>query len=256
VGEECHAAASARPIEARRALPLARARGDGATSSSHGRLFRAGGRGEALGDTDARRGGEPGVAFRTHAPDRFGPFHAKATATAGRGAARAGRAPAAPDAGPPPAGRRTDAGGATDRASGLPHRLGFRLAPRLRDLEDRRPHASRGPAVPDPLAGPVGGTTDAGHGRAHRDEPPRLAVPVRPGHASASGTPRRLAAYPRRNGPAVALREGGRIGRTLPAPDRPEDLGPRRRANAGPDKGTPRRTRGRPATRSRGPSSW
>ena len=89
--------------------------------------------------------------------------------------------------------------------------LGFRFAPRLRDLKDRRLYTFRGQAVPDLLAGLIGGTVDSNHVRAHWDEALRLAVSVGSGHTSASGMLRRLAAYPRQNGLAVALREIGRI---------------------------------------------
>jgi hypothetical protein len=67
-------------IEAHRALPLAAAWGDGTTSSSDGQFFRTGGRGEAVGDVNARHGNEPGVAFYTHVSDQFGPFHTKVIA--------------------------------------------------------------------------------------------------------------------------------------------------------------------------------
>jgi hypothetical protein len=80
VREECYVAALARLIEAHRALPLASIWGDGTTSSSDGQFFRAGGRGEAIGDVNARHGNEPGVAFYTHISDQFGPFHTKVIA--------------------------------------------------------------------------------------------------------------------------------------------------------------------------------
>jgi hypothetical protein len=44
-----------------------------------------------------------------------------------------------------------DTGGATDHVFGLLTLLGFRFAPRLRDLEDRRLYAFRGQKVPDVL---------------------------------------------------------------------------------------------------------
>ena len=75
-----------------------------------------------------------------------------------------------------------------------PPLLGFRFAPRLRDLKDRRLYAFRGQAVPDVLTGMVGGTVDADHVRAHWDEALRLTVSVGAGQASASGMLRRLAA--------------------------------------------------------------
>ena len=80
VHEESYAAALARLIEAHRVLPLAKVWGSGTTSSSDGQYFRAGGRGEALADINARHGNEPGVAFYTHISDQFGPFYTKVIA--------------------------------------------------------------------------------------------------------------------------------------------------------------------------------
>ena len=50
--------------------PFAAYWGEGTTSSSDGQRFRAGGRGEASGQINARYGGEPGVLFSTHLSDQ------------------------------------------------------------------------------------------------------------------------------------------------------------------------------------------
>ncbi len=74
-----------------------------------------------------------------------------------------------------------------------------------------------------------------------RCEALRLAVSVGSGHASASGMLQRLFAYPRQNGLAVALREIGRIERTLFITlDWIRDPALRRPANAGLNKGEAR----------------
>jgi TnpA family transposase len=130
---------------------------------------------------------------------------------------------------------------------GLLALLGFRFAPRLRDLKDRRLYVFRGQAVPEVLAGMVGGTVDAEHVRAHWDEALRLAVSVGSGHASASGMLRRLAAYPRQNGLAVALREIGRVERSLFTLEWLRSGELRRRANAGLNKGEARNALARAA---------
>ena len=90
------------------------------------------------------------------------------------------------------------------------------------------------------LAGMVGGTVDADHVRMHWDEALRLAVSVGSGHASASSMLRRLAAYPRQNRLAVALREIGRMERSLFTLDWLRSGELRRRANAGLNKGEAR----------------
>ncbi len=61
----------------------------------------------------------------------------------------------------------------------------------------------------------IGGTLNIKHVRAHWDEILRMATSIKQGTATASLMLRKLGSYPRQNGPAVALRELGRIERTL-----------------------------------------
>jgi hypothetical protein len=86
-------------------------------------------------------------------------------------------------------------------------------------------------AVPEVFAGMMGGTLNADHVRANWDEALRLAVSVGSGH---------VAAYPRQNGLAVALREIGRLERTLFNLDWFHSSDLYRRANAGLNKGEAR----------------
>src|SRR6516165_5425613 len=138
IREQTYAAALANLIEFHRALPLARQWGSGATSSSDGQYFQAGGHGEGIGNFNARPCNEPGVSFYTHISDQYGPFHTKVIAAA------ASEAPHVLDGllyhqtGLQIAEHYTDTGGATDHILGLCHLLGFRFAPRLRDVKDRR----------------------------------------------------------------------------------------------------------------------
>ncbi len=61
----------------------------------------------------------------------------------------------------------------------------------------------------------IGGTLNIKHVRAHWDEILRLATSIKQGTVTASLMLRKLGSYPRQNGTAVALRELGRIERTL-----------------------------------------
>jgi hypothetical protein len=138
VRDETYAAALAAVVDAHHAHPLARHWGPGDTSSSDGQFFRAGGRGEARSEVNGRYGGDPGVLFYTHVSDRFSPFHTKViSATAGEaahvldGLLMHGSALSIRE-------HYTDTAGATDHVSGMCHLLGFRFAPRVRDLKERR----------------------------------------------------------------------------------------------------------------------
>lgn len=127
-----------------------------------------------------------------------------------------------------------------DHVFGLCALLGFRFAPRIRDLKDRRLYLLPGREAPAILRPLVGGTIDIDHLTANWTELLRLATSIRSGNATASAMLRRLSAYPRQNGLALALRELGRIERTAFTLQWLRDPALRRRANAGLNKGEAR----------------
>jgi Tn3 transposase DDE domain len=138
IREECYAQALACLIDAQNGQPLAAHWGSGSTSSSDGQFFRAGGRGEVGGLVNLHYGQEPGVKFYTHFSDQFGPYHTKVIA------ATANEAPHVLD------GllyhqsslvineHYTDTGGFSDHVFAMCRLLGFRFAPRIRDLKEKR----------------------------------------------------------------------------------------------------------------------
>ena len=75
----------------------------------------------------------------------------------------------------------------------------------------------------------IGGTLNIKHVRAHWDDILRLASSIKQGTVTASLMLRKLGRYPRQNGLAVALREPGRIERTLFILDRLQSVELRRR---------------------------
>jgi TnpA family transposase len=242
VSEAAYAEALARIIDAHRVLPLARAWGDGTTSSSDGQHFFAGGHGEAIADVNARHGNEPGVAFYTHVSDQYGPFHTKVIA------ATAGEAPHVLDgllyhqSGLAPEEHAVDTGGVSDHVFGLMPFFGYRFAPRMRDLKDRRLHLPPGMDI-DPLLGALvdaANPVDLPHAAAHWDELLRMATSIRAGTVTASAMLKKLSAYPRQNGLAVALREIGRLERSAFMLNWLRDVDLRRRTQAGLNKGEAR----------------
>lgn len=240
VSEAAYGEALGRLIDFHRTLPLASLWGDGTTSSSDGQLFHAGGRGAAIGDINARNGNEPGVSFYTHVSDQYDPFASRVIA------ATAGEAPYVLDGllyhatGLSIEEHYTDTGGASDHVFGLMPFFGYRFAPRLRDLKDRRLHLLPGQESGPLLAGMTGDPVASEHLAAHWDEMLRLTTSIRSGTTTASAMMRRLSAYPRQNGLALALREVGRIERSLFMLDWLRDLDLRRRTQAGLNKGEAR----------------
>ena len=134
----------------------------------------------------------------------------------------------------------TDTAGFTDHVFALMHLLGFRFAPRIRDLGDTKLYIPKGDVAYDALKPMIGGTLNIKHVRTHWDEILRLATSIKQGTVTASLMLRKLGSYPRQNGLAVALRELGRIERTLFILDWLQSVELRRRVHAGLNKGEAR----------------
>lgn len=120
------------------------------------------------------------------------------------------------------------------------HLLGFRFAPRIRDLGDTKLYIPKNELTYEALKPMIGGTLNLKHIRAHWDEIMRLATSIKQGTVTASLMVRKIGSYPRQNGVAVALRELGRIERTLFILDWLKNVELRRRVHAGLNKGEAR----------------
>ncbi|MFL4169990.1 Tn3 family transposase, partial [Escherichia coli] len=106
----------------------------------------------------------------------------------------------------------TDTAGFTDHVFALMHLLGFRFAPRIRDLGETKLYVPQGVQAYPTL---IGGTLNIKHVRAHWDDILRLASSIKQGTVTASLMLRKLGSYPRQNGLAVALREQGEARNSL-----------------------------------------
>ncbi len=129
---------------------------------------------------------------------------------------------------------------ATEHVFGLCHLLGFRFAPRLRDLADRRLYVTDDHADHGALDSLIGGVINLSKIEENWDETLRMTASIRAGTVAPSALLRRLAAYPRQNALARALREIGCLERTLFILDWISDPALRRRSNAGLNKGEAR----------------
>jgi hypothetical protein len=98
---------------------------------------------------------------------------------------------------------------------GLCHLFGFRFAPRMRDIKERKLYLLPDQKAPDQAQTAGRRVIDIGHITAHWDQLLRLATSIRTGTTTCSAVLKKLSAYPRQNGLAKALREIGRIERTL-----------------------------------------
>lgn len=212
--EETYRRALAVLVEAQQRQPLAARFGAADVSSSDGQHFPTGGPGEAVGAVNARYGREASMLLYTHVSARHAPFHTVAIPPSGE-AAHVIDGLLYHEADLSSTVHHTDGGGVSDHVFALAHLLGFRFAPRIPNLAERRLYAF-GPAGAWPALEPfIAGRIDDKLITAHWEEVLRLAASVRTGTVSASLMLKRLGAYPRQNGLALALREIGRIERTL-----------------------------------------
>jgi len=109
----------------------------------------------------------------------------------------------------------TDGGGDSDHVFALCSLLGFQFAPRIPDLKHRRLYSFGKPSDHPTLEPLIGGRINVALIRAYWADILRVAASIRTGTVTASAIMRQLASYPRQNGVAAALRELGRMERTL-----------------------------------------
>ena len=131
----------------------------------------------------------------------------------------------------------TDTAGYTDQVFGLTHLLGFRFAPRLRDLSDSRLYTFGKPAEFPKLEKLLSGQINTKVIRENYDDVLRLAHSIREGLVSASLIMGKLGSYSRQNSVATALREMGRIEKTIFILDYLSNETLRRRIDRGLNKG-------------------
>ena len=237
VRDETYSKALAEIVNYQHRLPFATHWGAGTTSSSDGQYFHVGGRGEHAGQVNARYGSGPGVIFYTHLSDRYAPFHTKVINATVRDATHVLDGLLHHESDLKIEEHYTDTAGFTDHVFGLCHLLGFRFAPRIRDLADRRLYTVENAKSYPTLLPFIGDTINLKQSLAQWSEILRLACSIRLGTVSSSLILRKLASYPRQNGLALGLREFGRIERTLFTLDWLLDKDLRQRVTAGLNKG-------------------
>ncbi|WP_201715524.1 Tn3 family transposase [Rossellomorea arthrocnemi] len=131
----------------------------------------------------------------------------------------------------------TDTAGYTDQVFGLSHLLGFRFAPRLRDLSDTRLYVIEKPGEFPTIEKLLRGRINTKVILENYDDVLRLAHSIREGKVSGSLIMGKLGSYSRQNRLATALREMGRIEKTIFILDYISNEAIRRRIQRGLNKG-------------------
>ena len=237
IRDDTYSKALAEIINYHHRVPFAAHWGEGTTSSSDGQRYRVGGRGEATGQVNLKYGNDPGVTFYTHLSDQYGPYHIKAINAAARDATYVIDGLLYHESDLRIEEHYTDTAGFTDHVFGLCHLLGFRFAPRIRDLADKRLYVPGKPGQWPALGPLIGASINTKLIEQQLGEVLRLAESIQQGTVTASLILRKLGSYPRQNSLALALREVGRIERTLFMLEWLRDPGLRRRVTAGLNKG-------------------
>ena len=242
IRDETYSKALAELVNHQHRIPFARYWGEGTTSSSDGQRYRAGGHGGSAGQVNARYGNEPGVLFYTHISDQYAPFHTKVINATVRDATHVLDGLLYHESDLRIEEHYTDTAGFTDHVFALFHVVGFRFAPRIRDLADKRLYVPGKASQWLALAAIIGAPLNQKLIEQQFSEILRLGSSIKHGTVTASLMMRKLSAYPRQNSLAVALREFGRIERTLFELEWLRDPALRRRVNTGLNKGEARNT--------------
>ena len=202
-------------IDKHRELPFSSVWGEGTTSSSDGQFFPSGGSGEALNLINAKYGVVPGVKAYTHISDQYGPFAIKTIPATAHEAPYILDGLTMNETGKRIKEHYADTGGFTDHVFAMCTLLGYQFSPRLRNLSSLNLYGVKGLTVPKVMKEMV--TAQVNITRIQQQWPDiiRLIASVMTHRVVPSEILRQLASFPRQNELAIALREIGRIERTI-----------------------------------------
>ncbi len=234
---ETYRAAQACITDAHTRHPHSRLWGNGTTSSSDGQFFRASDRAAKRGDVNLHYGSEPGSKFYSHLSDQYGYFSILPISPTESEAAYVLDGLFDQETVLDIQEHFTDTGGASDHVFGLFTLIGKRFSPRLRNLKDRKFHtfekSDAYPALSNHIGAPINATLILDHW----DDLLHLAASITTRSVVPSTILKKLSASPKESQLARALRELGRIERSLFMIEWYSSPALRRRCQAGLNKG-------------------
>lgn len=202
-------------VEAHQELPFAAIWGDGTASSSDGQFFPAGGTGEAMNVVNARYGHTPGLKAYTHLSNQYAPFAVQTIPATVHEAPYIIDGLTMNETGKRIREHYADTGGFTDHVFAVSALLGYEFAPRLRNLPTLRLYGMQGATVPKVLRDLINARVNLTRIEQQWPDIIRLIASIITHRVVPSHMLRQLASFPRQNELAIALREIGRIERTL-----------------------------------------
>lgn len=224
-------------IESHSKLPMAQFWGSGNTASSDGQFFPTARQGEAMNLINAKYGNDPGLKAYTHVSDQFGPFATQNIP------ATVSEAPYILDGllmnktGRKVKEQYADTGGFTDLVFAVSSLLAYRFIPRIRDLPSKRLYLFDPASAPAELRGLIGGKIRERLIIENWPDILRAVATMATGVIPPSQLLKKFASYPRQHELALALREIGRVERTLFIIEWLLDADMQRRAQIGLNKG-------------------
>ncbi|KZL12950.1 Tn3 transposase DDE domain protein [Pseudovibrio axinellae] len=224
-------------VAAQAQLPMSAFWGLGTTASSDGQFFPTTRQGEAMNLINAKYGTEPGLKAYTHVSDQFAPFAIQTIPATVNEAPYIMDGLLMNDTGQRIREQYADTGGFTDHVFAVTSILGYQFLPRIRDLPSKRFYVFNPKATPRELRGLIGGKVKEKLITTNWPVILWIAATMAAGTVAPSQILRKLASYPRQNDLAAALREIGRIERTLFMIDWILDADLQRRAQIGLNKG-------------------
>lgn len=188
--------------------------GDGTTSSSDGMRVQVG-VSSLHADANPHYGTGKGATIYRFVSDQFSSFYTKVINTNARDAVHVIDGLLHHETDLQIEEHYTDTAGYTDQVFGLTNFLGFRFAPRLRDLADSKLYTFEKPDQYPEMEKLLRGRINTKIIRENYNDVLRLAHSIRKGTVSASLIMGKLGSYSRQNSLAATLREMGRIDKTL-----------------------------------------
>ncbi len=223
IRDETYASALRCLVNQQEREPFAATFGSSRVSSSDGQFFQAAGFGRDAGRLNAHYSPRSGFKVYTHLSGCYGPYFTKLIAATASEALHVLDALVYHQGDTTIRRHHTDGGGESDHVFALCTLLGFQFAPRIPDLKHRRLYSFGKPSDYPTLEPLIAGRINVELIRAHWAEILRIVASIRAGTVAPSVIMRQLASYPRQNGVAAALRELGRLERTLFTLDWVED---------------------------------
>jgi TnpA family transposase len=213
--EETFRVALACLTDAIHAEPLAAWFGPGHRASADGQAYCLGGAGEAGGTINAHYGRDPVVKIYTTITDRYAPLHQTVIAGTAGEAIHALDGILGHESSADLTTLHTDGGGVSDIVFAVMHLLGLDFEPRIPRLSDRRLYGFEPARRYGRLAPLFGRRLSRDLIVSHWDEISQVVAAMRDRTVTPSMILKKLSAYRQQNSLAAALREVGRIERTL-----------------------------------------